>query len=130
MKIQSQKEKYDLTIQGYDKDIFTKDELIGSFTLDIQPLFEDLVLTDKPQVLSKGFWESKYMKEELGKRGYEHYDQVVWESNDDKEECFWVPMVRPNPEDPAKQNGGYLMCSLRLYPKEKAEKAPQGVGQT
>ena len=47
IKVQSQRNKYELTIQGYDKDIFTKDELIGSFCLDIAPIFEDLILTDK-----------------------------------------------------------------------------------
>ena len=97
--------------------------MVGSFTLDIQPLFDDLVLTDKPQALSKGYWDD-HMNQELQNRGYEHCEKVVWESDDVKEECFWVPMVRPNPEDPAKPNGGYLLCSLRLYPVEMAKKVP------
>ena len=45
--------------------------MIGSFTLDIKPLFEDLVLTDRPQALSKGYWDT-YMERELKERGYEH----------------------------------------------------------
>ena len=66
------------------------------------------------------------MKKELIKRGADekNLNQVVWDSRSDTEECFWVPMVRPNPEDPDKPNGGYILCSLRLYPMAKAEKQP------
>ena len=47
IKIKSQQDEYLLNIQTYDKDIFTSDEIIGSFAFDVQPIFEDAILTEK-----------------------------------------------------------------------------------
>jgi hypothetical protein len=44
-----------------DKDIFSSDEPVGEFTLDIQPIFEDAYLTDKMQVFTKKYWDT-YLK--------------------------------------------------------------------
>jgi Ca2+-dependent lipid-binding protein len=47
IKIKSKQDEYKLTIQTYDKDIFASDEIIGEFSLDVQPIFEDAILTEK-----------------------------------------------------------------------------------
>ena len=38
---------YILTIEGWDKDIIASNDLIGSFTLDIGPMFRDAYLTSR-----------------------------------------------------------------------------------
>jgi Ca2+-dependent lipid-binding protein len=47
IKIKSRQDEYKVTIQTYDKDIFASDEIIGEFSLDVAPIFEDAILTEK-----------------------------------------------------------------------------------
>lgn len=107
--------------------------MIGDFQLDIGPLFEDAYLTDKVQTFNEDYWND-YMKEELKKRDYEHCDDIKWEDK----ECFWIPMrreckMKDGKEDsdgePEMKYSGSVLCSLRIYPKDAAEKNKQGEGR-
>ena len=89
------KDDYKLTIQAMDKDIFASDDLIGEFSLDIWPIFEDAYLTDRLQTFCKKYWD-EYMKDELIKRGYKDAEDVKFDSDEAKEEKFWVPVSRRN----------------------------------
>lgn len=112
-----------------DKDIFASDDLIGEFTFDFWPLFEDAYYTDKLQAFCKQYWDT-HMKNELIKRGYEDVDEIKFDSKDDKEEKFWIPMRRMNQETQELMNTGYVQCSFRIYSKDAAEKNEQGKGQS
>lgn len=126
IKIKSKQDQYLLNIQCWDKDIFASDEIIGSFSLDVWPIFEDCILTDKLQTFSSDYWNS-YMKNQLIERGYEFADKIEFEKED--KELFWVPMYRFNEEEGKDKISGYVQCSFRIYPKASAEKNKQGVGR-
>jgi len=60
----------------------------------------------------------------------EDLNALKWDSSDDKEELFWVPLVGADPDDPDKiKNNGIVKCSLRIYPKALASKNEQGKGR-
>ena len=44
-------------------------------------------------------------------------------------EKFWVPCRRHDEKTGELRVGGYLLCSLRIYPMDQAEKFEQGVGR-
>jgi len=44
-------------------------------------------------------------------------------------EHFWIPCRRIDTETNELKTGGYLLCSLRLYPMDQAEKFEQGAGR-
>ena len=111
-----------------DKDIFSSDECIGEFTLDFFPIYEDAYLTDKLQTMYKGYWDT-YMKGELVKRGYEGVDKIIWDTEDDKEEKFWVPISKFDTEKNKMIDTGEVLVSMRIYPKAAAEKNEQGKGR-
>ena len=92
-KILSRQDSYKLSIQAWDKDIIASNDLIGDFNLDIAPLVEDAILTNKTQVMCQQYWKT-YMKEELDKREYEFTKDIEWESSGDSEEKFWIPVRR------------------------------------
>lgn len=119
-----------ISIQAWDKDIISSDEIIGDFQLDISPLIEDIFLTNKVTAFNKGYWND-YMKEELRSRGYEHCDDVKWENKED----FWLPMrrfvqVKKGDEEVEEEKfAGEVLCGLRIYPKADADKNNQGLGR-
>ena len=126
IKIRSKQDEYKVTIQTYDKDIFSSDEIIGEFTFDVAPIFEDAILTEKLQTFSKDYWDD-YMKQVLIDKGYEHADKIEFEKDD--KELFWVPMFRFSEEEQKDVIAGYVQCSFRIYPTAAAEKNVQGVGR-
>ena len=128
IKTKQPKDDYKITIQAMDKDIFASDDLIGEFSLDFWPLFEDAYYTDKLQTFCKSYWDT-HMKNELIKKGYEHVEEIKFDSKDDKEEKFWIPMSRLNQETNELMNSGFVQCSLRIYSINDAEKNIQGKGQ-
>ena len=67
--IKSKEADYNLIIQTWDKDLIASDDLIGEFTLDIQPLFFEVYLTDKMKPMTEDFWTTR-MKPQLQERGY------------------------------------------------------------
>lgn len=73
------------------------------------------------------------MCEELKKRGSQITEDVVFDDADTphtaENESFWIPIRRFNPELDKMTCTGSLLCSLRMYPVETAEKFPQGEGR-
>jgi len=71
------------------------------------------------------------MKKELEEKEYEFCEDIVWEDK----ECFWIPMRRmvklgkdgkeakdDEEGEEGLKNAGYVLCSMRIYPKDAAEK--------
>ena len=52
---------YNLTVQGWDKDFFKSNELIGEFKLDLKPLITDASLTKSAVTLNRTYYE-EYLK--------------------------------------------------------------------
>jgi len=123
---------YLLNIEAWDKDIIASNDLIGSFQLDIGPMFRDAELTDRTQVLNRKDWEGSAeeegIKARLVKQGYADIDadtesseqekrearkkvdaqvaDVEWEPEDKeknpKQELFWVPVRRQDHDNEGK----------------------------
>jgi len=129
MKMKSRQDAYNLQLQAWDKDIIASNDLIGEFSLDVAPLFEDCHRLKKIKTFCKQYWDD-YMKEELTKRGYEHVKDIEWE----EEQKFWVPVRRfVKDEKTGKEDlqfAGKILCSFQIFPMELAEKSPQGVGRS
>lgn len=123
-KIKSGQDSYNLSVQAWDKDIIASNDLIGDFNLDISPLFEDVMLTNKKKSFNKKYWND-YMKQELIKRDFKNTKDVEWEDN----EKFWIPMRRYDEETGEEKFAGKVQCSLRIYTTQEAEKEVQGVGR-
>ena len=106
--------------------MIASDDLIGSFALDVWPIFEDTILTNKLQTFHKDYWDS-YMKQALIDRDYEHVDKIKFDDED--KEKFWVPITRFDEDEGKEKVSGYIQCSFRIYPQELADKNKQGVGR-
>jgi|TARA_B110001450_G_C17277639_1_gene342177 hypothetical protein len=51
-------------------------------------------------------------------------NEIEYESYEDKEEKFWLPLRRYDAESDKYGASGQIQCSLRVYPKKLAEKGP------
>lgn len=91
IKIRSQQQSYLLNIQCYDKDIFTSDVIIGECSLDLAPIFSDSLITEKLQVFTQEYWNT-WMKAQLEKTGNTETNLLEFESKEDNEELFWLPL--------------------------------------
>lgn len=127
--------EYKLTIQAWDRDIIASNDLIGEFTLDIGPLFRDAYLTGRQQNLTKGYWDS-YLKPKLLEEGDESAKLVKFDGDEELEgtqaddrQRFWFPVKRFDSDKNEWLDGGEVQCTLHLYPKDDAEKNPQGIGR-
>lgn len=54
--IKSKWSNYNLTLQAWDRDIISSNELLGEFVVDIGPLFNDVLLTGKQMNMSLEYW--------------------------------------------------------------------------
>lgn len=63
------------------------------------------------------------------------FEDIKWNSNDAKEEKFWVTVKRKITDEDDKERfgqiveAGEILCSLRIYPMDLAEKFDQGSGR-
>lgn len=119
---------YILTIEGWDKDIIASNDLIGSFTLDIGPMFRDAYLTSRQQNLTQSYWNS-YLKEELINNGCENAEDVIFDGDEEIEGTskenytrFWVPLRRYDTEKGEEIECGQVQCSLQILTEDLAEK--------
>lgn len=121
--IKSEKPEYMLTIETYDKDIISSNELIGQAQFDIMPIVEDAILTNRMMSMNKKYFND-FMKPELLKS---HKNQVVNDIEYEDDTKFWVPMrmaKRKSNGDVVFTAAGEVLCSLQIYPKAEADKQP------
>lgn len=95
---------YMLNIEAWDKDIIASNDLIGSFKIDIGPMFSDCYLTNRQTNLTKGYWDS-YLKKKLLEDGDDYPNEVVFDGDEEVEgtakdnwQRFWVPVKRYDAE--------------------------------
>ena len=126
---------YILNIEAWDKDIIASNDLIGSFQIDIGPMFRDCYLTGRQTNLTKGYWDS-YLKQKLLDDGNDYANDVVFDGDEEVEgtakdnfQRFWVPVKRYDDEKKEDVYQGMIQCTLHIYPEDLAEKNKQAVGR-
>jgi hypothetical protein len=78
--IQYPRKNYKYTLQAYDRDFFTANELIGEFAVDLKQLMEDVTLTKNPLMLNKKYYDDvlKVQNPDLKLEFSKENDQHVW----------------------------------------------------
>lgn len=115
-----------MTIQSWDMDFFTPNEIIGDHIMDLKQLFDDIALTNRPLRLTKDYWEKNICKdqtkEQLSKRGM----NLTWKDKD----TFWIETHTKNAKDGKPEFTGKLRCQMDILPADQADKAKVGHGRT
>ena len=103
--LESLKEDYVLNVEVWDRDIICSNDLIGTFTLDIGPMFRDAYLTKRQHNLTKGYWDG-YMKQKLIDENDENAKLVKFDGDEEVEgtkkddwQRFWVPVTRQETDE-------------------------------
>jgi hypothetical protein len=81
------KNTFMFTIQTYDRDFFSSNDIVGSAIIDLKQIFEDCSLTKRPIGLNQTYYNDQ-MKEGHKEKGKDK----IWKFEKDKPEQFWVPM--------------------------------------
>jgi len=88
---------YDLTVQAFDRDLFTANELIGDAVLNLKPLIEDASLTKTGVSLNKRYYE-EYLK-----KTFPNFPELTFGSDGNS---FWVNL--------AAKEKGKIVCNGKL----------------
>ena len=91
--MKSQKDDYNVTIQAWDWDLIGGNELIGETQVDIGPLMDDILLTNRVQAMTYKYWKT-HLQKVYSDSGSELANEIIFESEDDTEEKFWIPIRR------------------------------------
>ena len=91
--VKSQKEDYNVTVQAWDWDLIGGNELIGESQIDIGPLMDDILLTNRTQALTYKYW-NEYLQRIYSDSGSPLAQEIAFESTEDTEEKFWIPIRR------------------------------------
>ena len=108
-----------LTINAYDKDIFSRDDFISGAVLDLQHLINIPKDLDVPITFNKNYLDSISPEEKT------LYDNVEFLTGGDDEEKnkFWIQCYQNDTKS------GRILCSLEILPMWKAEANPVGLGR-
>jgi hypothetical protein len=117
--LKSDEKNFKLQIEAWDKDVVAKDDLIGSCSFDLEPMFKDCQLTGRQMYLTKSYFES-YLQAQLVNNGDHTAHEVEWEDED----RFWLPIRRYISEQDMYVSAGEILVSVNLLPKDLALKNP------
>lgn len=110
-------------MQAWDRDIISSNELLGEFVVDLGPLFNDVLLTEKQMNMSLEYWQI-WMKDKLKEDGYKSVDEIKFESREKEEEKFWIPLRRMNSKEGKIIEAGEMQITIHLVPVDHVEKFP------
>ena len=116
----------ELTLQVYDKDIFASDDYISGATLNLK----DLVIVPKYLQMPIKFTRSYYNG--LTEAEKKVYGAIEFMDKKDDEEGikFWVQCFKGKKEATGEgEQGGRVLCSLDILPKDLADAEPLGKGR-
>lgn len=114
-----------LTIQGFDRDLFSSNDLFGQATLDLKELLTDSQLAKRPISLSKKYYDEHLLKNKI----------VEGLEFDEDKQSFWVKLTRkPTAEEIADKKykeGELVKCGqvrlqIDIYPRKAADNQPVG----
>jgi C2 domain len=81
---------YSLTVQLWDRDLLSSNEVIGETTFNLEEAFNDASLTKKPTYFSKKYYNS-YYKDTKAMKG----KSLSWKDDS----SFWLPCMGKDPKD-------------------------------
>ena len=112
------RDKYNLTIQVFDNDIFSKDDYICGGTINIYQILNDANILDIPLQLNEDYY-SCLPKEQ------QRMSNVIFAEKEEEEDSykFWVQLEKQG------KKGGRVLCSLEIVPQWYAELHPVGKGR-
>ena len=112
------RDKYNLTIQVFDNDIFSKDDYICGGTINIYQILNDANILDIPLQLNEDYY-SCLPKEQ------QKMSNVIFAEKEEEEDSykFWVQLEKQG------KKGGRVLCSLEIVPQWYAELHPVGKGR-
>ena len=116
----------ELTIQVYDKDIFSSDDYMCGATINMADIVNIPKLLEMPISLKRDFYEDLSPKEK------ETLGEIEFLSPEDDEEGikFWVQCYKGRKEAAGKgEKSGRVMCSLEILPKKIADLDVVGKGR-
>ena len=116
--IEIPRDKYDLTIQVFDSDIFSKDDFICGGRLNLFEIISDVNLLDLPLQLNNDYYSS-LPKEKRKISNIEFVDK----NEDEEGNKFWVQLEKQGSQ------GGKVLCSLEIVPQWYADLHPAGKGR-
>ena len=116
-----------ITIQVYDKDLFSSDDYISGATLNIKDLMTIPKYLGLPVKFTKAYYEGLSEKEQ------EIYGDIEFLNETDDEDGikFWVQCYKGKKEATGEgETGGRVLCTLEILPKELADKNKLGKGRS
>jgi len=100
---------YTLTLQGWDRDFFASNDLIGEAQLNLRPLFEDVIETEKQMGLTKDYYEG-YLKDVMPPGSIEKFHD---------EDSFWVKLMGPDEKTGETKCNGLARFSITILPMQE-----------
>lgn len=114
-----------LTIQAWDKDIFSKNDYIGSCALDLSRIFKDAFENNRSIC-----WDENYHKLTFGKEPNINIKFDDPEPEGKYKRKFWIPMKSKDKDNPdVLKEQGSVLISLDLLTKADALRRPAGKGR-
>ena len=116
-----------LSIQVYDKDIFSSDDYISGATLNLKDLLTLPKFLGMPVKFNKTYYEGLTPKEQ------EIYGDIEFLSETDDEDGikFWVQCYKGKKDVTGEgEKGGRVLCTLEILPKALADKNKLGLGRS
>ena len=101
---------YNLSLQIYDRDILTSNDIIGEATINIKELVEDAFLTDKPVYMTKQHFDSYLNKDH--KKKFEALN-IKFEDKS----TFWIEAKKKNSLGALKP-AGKVRIQIDVLPKK------------
>ena len=108
-----------LTINAYDKDIFSRDDFISGAVIDLKHLIDIPKNLDVPITFSKNYYDSLSQEEKSIYEGIE----FLTGGDDEEKNKFWLQCYQNNAKS------GRILCSLEILPIWKAELNQVGLGR-
>ena len=119
-------QKPELTIQVYDKDIFSSDDFISGTKLNLKDLIMVPKHLDMPIKFTREYYEDLTYEE---KKVYGDI-QFLKKSEDEDGIKFWIQCYKGRDDATGEgEKGGRVMCSLEILPKALADIEKVGKGR-
>ena len=129
MPIELPRNNFDLTLQVYDSDLFSKDDYICGARLNLSQIINDVNVLDIPLKLSSDYVSS--LPEER-KNVLSSHIQFVGKDEDEEGVKFWVMMKKNDNEKDGKDGNerkSRVLCSIEILPDWYSELHPVGKGR-
>ena len=119
-------QKPTITLQVYDKDIFSSDDYICGATIDMKNLINIPKYLDIPLQLNRDYYNGLTLEEKKTLGAIE----FVPREDDPDGTKFWVQCYKGKKEAAWQgEKAGRVMCSLEILPKKHAELSNVGKGR-